>query len=42
MLDDYCMKCEVQTHTPEPAKYSPQDPWGAYRRKMKAQENGCS
>lgn len=34
-LRDICPKCRVKTIDPRPPKFSPQDKYGAYRRKMK-------
>jgi H/ACA ribonucleoprotein complex subunit 3 len=34
-LKDVCPKCNEGTHTVGPARYSPQDPYGRYRRMMK-------
>ncbi len=30
-----CPKCKVKTVSPKPAKYSPEDKYGDYRRKAK-------
>ncbi|MFH0861503.1 MAG: RNA-protein complex protein Nop10 [Candidatus Altiarchaeota archaeon] len=35
-LKDSCIKCSAQTRNMAPARYSPQDPYGRYRRLMKA------
>ncbi len=34
-LKDKCKKCGRDSTTPHPPKFSPRDPYGAYRRKMK-------
>lgn len=34
-LKGRCPSCGHQTHTPEPARFSPQDPYGEYRRRLK-------
>jgi H/ACA ribonucleoprotein complex subunit 3 len=34
-LKDACGKCNATTRTVAPARYSPQDPYGHYRRMMK-------
>lgn len=33
-----CPKCGQNTNSPEPPKFSPQDKYGAYRRKMVSTE----
>ncbi|MFC1691169.1 nucleolar RNA-binding Nop10p family protein [Nanoarchaeota archaeon] len=32
---DTCVKCKSKTISPRPPKYSPEDKFGAYRRKVK-------
>ncbi|MFO8132699.1 MAG: RNA-protein complex protein Nop10 [Thermoplasmatota archaeon] len=34
-LEDCCPRCGQRTDTPEPARFSPQDPYGEYRRRLK-------
>lgn len=34
-LRNECQKCETKTKSPAPAKYSPEDKYGEYRRKEK-------
>ncbi|HEY7589260.1 MAG TPA: RNA-protein complex protein Nop10 [Thermoplasmata archaeon] len=34
-LADTCPKCGTATGNPMPPRYSPEDPYGAYRRKLK-------
>lgn len=34
-LKDNCKRCGSKTISPHPAKFSPQDPYGGYRRKLK-------
>ena len=34
-MQDKCPKCGIKTENPKPAKYSPDDPYGGYRRKAK-------
>lgn len=34
-LQEKCAKCSSETVYPKPAKFSPVDPYGAYRRRMK-------
>jgi|TARA_B100001971_G_C18102652_1_gene489740 H/ACA ribonucleoprotein complex subunit 3 len=36
-LKDICPKCNAKTDNPLPAKYSPDDKYGSYRRTAKAQ-----
>ncbi len=31
-----CPKCGTATRTPHPARFSPQDRWGRYRRALRA------
>ncbi|MBI2109636.1 RNA-protein complex protein Nop10 [Candidatus Woesearchaeota archaeon] len=33
-----CSKCSSQALTPKPAKFSPEDPYGKYRRIFKKQQ----
>ena len=37
-LDEICDKCKVKTIAKKPAKFSPQDRYGEYRRKLKKLE----
>jgi H/ACA ribonucleoprotein complex subunit 3 len=40
-LKDTCVKCNVASGKVGPARYSPEDPYGRYRRLMKeAMEDG--
>ena len=39
-LKDQCPKCGGATLMPMPAKYSPEDRYGAYRRKLKKDMEG--
>ncbi len=34
-LQDFCPLCGTKTRVPYPPKFSPEDPYGEYRRKMK-------
>lgn len=34
-LKDICPKCKKETFSPHPAKFSPQDKYGKYRRQLK-------
>jgi H/ACA ribonucleoprotein complex subunit 3 len=34
-MESTCPKCKAETVTAEPAKFSPKDPYGEYRRKYK-------
>ncbi|MBI2508116.1 RNA-protein complex protein Nop10 [Candidatus Woesearchaeota archaeon] len=34
-LKESCQKCSSKTITPKPAKFSPEDKFGKYRRKYK-------
>lgn len=34
-MKDICIKCNGKTENPKPAKYSPEDKYGSYRRKAK-------
>lgn len=34
-MEETCPKCGSKTVSPAPAKYSPEDPYGEYRRKAK-------
>jgi H/ACA ribonucleoprotein complex subunit 3 len=36
-MDDSCPKCGVKAPQAKPAKYSPEDRWGDYRRRAKAE-----
>lgn len=36
-LEDTCPHCRRPTRGVEPARFSPQDPYGEYRRKLKKQ-----
>ena len=43
-LTEVCPACKGRTKNPLPAKYSPEDPYGDYRRKLKRltrQENAA-
>ena len=37
-MADKCPKCEGKTVSPLPAKYSPEDPYGSYRREAKMEQ----
>ena len=37
-MKDICNICGIKTISPKPAKYSPEDPYGEYRRKAKLNE----
>ncbi|MGQ9588071.1 MAG: RNA-protein complex protein Nop10 [Thermoplasmata archaeon] len=39
-LREQCPKCGGTTFMPMPAKYSPDDRYGAYRRKLKREMSG--
>ncbi len=41
-LADACRKCGESTRTPHPPKFSPKDPYGEYRRKLKLEWMGKS
>lgn len=34
-LKEYCPDCNTKTISPKPAKFSPEDKWGFWRRKAK-------
>ena len=34
-MQDRCVKCKGAAKNPKPAKYSPDDPYGKYRREAK-------
>ena len=34
-LHEVCPRCGARTGFPGPAKFSPEDPYGSYRRKLK-------
>lgn len=34
-LSQICPLCKSETKSPHPAKFSPEDPYGEYRRKLK-------
>ena len=36
-MKDKCPKCNMETISPKPAKFSPDDKYGDYRRKAKEQ-----
>jgi len=36
-LKDRCPKCEMITISPHPLRFSPEDKWGEWRRKVKQQ-----
>lgn len=38
-LHDGCPKCGAKTKSPHPARFSPQDPYGKYRRQLKRLEH---
>jgi len=38
-LKKNCSKCQIPTISPKPAKYSPIDKWGKYRRIAKNENN---
>ena len=35
MLDPVCKRCGAQTSVPVPPRYSPEDRYGEYRRRLK-------
>ena len=37
-LQSCCPKCKQKTIMNKPARFSPQDPYGPYRRKLKRQQ----
>lgn len=37
-LDEACPECGSDTHDPAPPKFSPEDKYGAYRRRLKRLE----
>ena len=37
-LDEVCSKCKNKTVTKNPPRYSPQDHYGKYRRKLKKEQ----
>ena len=37
-MKEHCPKCNTKTSAPKPAKFSPEDKYGDYRRKAKKQE----
>ncbi|MGB0652026.1 MAG: RNA-protein complex protein Nop10 [Thermoplasmatota archaeon] len=38
-LQATCPRCHGPAHTKAPAKFSPEDPYGSYRRKLKFGED---
>ncbi len=44
-ISELCSRCNSPTSVAKPAKFSPLDPYGVYRRKMKKEfsdEENCS
>ncbi|MGB2825716.1 MAG: RNA-protein complex protein Nop10 [Thermoplasmata archaeon] len=41
-LGEVCPVCGGATFMPIPAKYSPSDKYGEYRRRLKKEMSGCS
>jgi len=39
-LDNVCIKCKEKTISKNPPRFSPQDHYGKYRRKLKKLKNG--
>ena len=39
-LDKICNKCKEKTISKNPARFSPEDPYGKYRRKLKKLQEG--
>lgn len=37
-LQEECPECGEETSSPHPAKFSPEDSYGKYRRKLKREE----
>ncbi|MFH1210884.1 MAG: RNA-protein complex protein Nop10 [archaeon] len=37
-LKDKCPKCGEKTLTPKPARFSPEDKWGKWRRQAKKEQ----
>lgn len=37
-MKEKCPKCDTETTNPKPAKYSPEDNYGKYRREAKKEE----
>lgn len=37
-LQEKCPECGKDTTTPHPSKFSPEDPYGKYRRKLKKEK----
>lgn len=37
-LEEICPSCGEKTVNPNPMRFSPQDPYGKYRRKLKKEE----
>ncbi len=37
-LKETCPKCNIKTLSPKPVKFSPEDKYGKYRRKIKKEE----
>ncbi|MFP3909382.1 MAG: RNA-protein complex protein Nop10 [Halobacteriota archaeon] len=37
-LKELCPKCGVSTFNPAPPRFSPQDPYGKYRRKLRKEK----
>lgn len=37
-MKEICPKCNTKTIQPKPAKFSPEDPYGKYRRKAKKEQ----
>lgn len=38
-LNEKCIKCKVETRNPRPPKFSLEDKYGVYRRKLKRELN---
>jgi len=37
-LEEFCKQCGEATVSPHPPKFSPEDPYGEYRRKLKLEK----
>uniref|UniRef100_A0A7C4BB78 Ribosome biogenesis protein Nop10 n=1 Tax=Thermofilum pendens TaxID=2269 RepID=A0A7C4BB78_THEPE len=40
LREDHCPYCGGPVKSPHPAKFSPEDPYGPYRRRMKLYSEG--
>ncbi|MBI0583344.1 MAG: RNA-protein complex protein Nop10 [Methanomassiliicoccus sp.] len=40
-LSDQCPRCGSRTDTPIPPRFSPEDRYGEYRRRLRKESDGC-